>query len=87
MVPGFSSVVVNEPDRSSAVVALAGPWDFDDGDGKHVKICGDYYSKTSCQGVVLLCKDCRMCRWLDSFGTFEECNWWYPCGGCVGADW
>jgi hypothetical protein len=83
MVPGFFSVE-GDPDRSAAVVALAGPWDFDN---KPTKICGDYYAKTSCQGLVMFCKDCRQCRWLDSFGTFEECNWWYPCGGCVGADW
>jgi hypothetical protein len=92
MVPGFS--MMNDrarsvmPQPSDASVALAGPWDFDDGSGKRTKICGNAYAKTSCQGLVLFCRDCRQCRWSDSAGGyFEDCAFWYPCGVCVGADW
>ncbi len=87
MLPGFLGGQTIGLDRSAAVAALAGPWDFKDKDGGHFKICGDGYAKTSCQGLVMFCKDCRMCRWSDSYGTFEDCTWWYPCGGCIGADW
>ncbi len=88
MVPGFLEIGGSDHvERSGAVVALAGPWDFSNSDGKRTKICGQAYSKTSCQGLVLFCRDCRMCHWSDSFGLFEDCALWYPCGVCVGADW
>jgi hypothetical protein len=90
MVPGFfhsdRPVGHDAATRSSAPVALAGPWDFDNGSGRHVKICGDAYTNTSCAGLVLLCKNCRQCRWLDvAGGFFEDCQTSYPCGVCVGV--
>jgi hypothetical protein len=91
MIPGFLSIPESPQTGSSgpndAVLALAGPWDFDNGGGRHTKICGDAYSKTSCQGLVLFCRNCRMCRWSDGYAYFEDCAFWYPCGVCVGADW
>ncbi len=91
MAPGFlldiGSTHAVPNNRTEAVVALAGPWDFSGSDGKRTKICGQAYSKTSCQGLVLFCRNCRMCRYSDSYAFFEDCAFWYPCGVCVGADW
>ena len=89
MVPGFQQYVYSSELRPGDLdprVALAGPWDFDDGSGRRTKICGQAYSKTLCTAPVLLCKNCRQCHWSDSYGTFEDCTWYYPCGGCLSTE-
>jgi hypothetical protein len=89
MVPGFlvieegATALSEQP--TQALVALASPWDFDNGSGRRTKVCGNAYSNTKCVPPVLWCQNCRQCHWSDSYGLFEDCAFWYPCGVC--NDW
>jgi len=89
MVPGFLTESPGSPGanrEAAAPVQLAGLWDFNDGSGERKKICGQKMTETFCTGLVLWCRDFRMCRWSDSFAFWKDSITPYPCGVCVGID-
>lgn len=88
MVPGFQDHIASSQSaigNDDSRVALAGPWDFSDGSGRRTKICGQPYTNVKCIDPVQWCQNCRQCHWSDSYGLFEDCALWYPCGVCVGT--
>jgi hypothetical protein len=86
MVPGFlvADRRASPRQRAETTVALASPWDFDNGSGRRTKICGQPMTRTSCVAGVLWCQNYRMCHWSDSYGIFEDSTLWYACGLCSG---
>lgn len=79
MVPGFLTQDPR-PSPTDSPVALAG-WEPDN---SAKKACGPFMTATFCTGLVLWCREFRMCRWIDSAGVWEESLTPYPCGICVG---